>query len=90
MERVMTYRDRLAAFTKSSRHRRMRLLVMVFATLHIAGNVFVIMRGRAQGMYAGESMLQTTIVYWIAVTLVFWAIVYVVCRFTMPLFEKRR
>lgn len=89
MERVMAYRDRLAAFKTSQHHRRMRFMVMVFAALHVAGNAVLIIRGHAQGRYVGESLLQMTIVYWVAVTLVFWALVYLVCRFAIPLFSGK-
>lgn len=89
MERVANYRDRLATYTKSARHWRVRVMVIVVATLHILANVFIIIRGYAQGSYREESMFRLTLVYWIAATLVFWTIVYLVCRFTIPFFRRQ-
>jgi hypothetical protein len=86
----MSYRERLNAFTRSSRHRRLRFLVAIFATLHLIGNIAAIIHGRSIGLYAEPSLFRVTVAYWVGFTIVFWIVVYVACRFAMPLFGRKQ
>lgn len=87
---MMSYRESFAAFGKTARHKRLVFMVTIVAILHLIGNVIIVNWGQEAALYSSDPELhRATLGYWVAFTIVFWLVVYLLCRFIFPLFVAR-